>query len=440
MKCKEVYLPIEFFSRELFPKILLAIFLLKEGFTVYLGSQSSINFLNRFKKKKNGTIVLKGGIKNSTLNLYKKIFNNIVVIDEEIAPEIKNPKQIFTRVEKNLINHCSLYVCSNQGSYNYCKKNNLFSSKSKLLGWPRFDLSKNHLRDIFGNEPNKIKEKYKNFFLINSDFKYINEYVIYKEIKKIKKICKEFHINQKLLNKKIYREKLRSKQNLLEFNDFKKIINDISIKNRKFNFVLRAHPTEDYQIMQKHFCKSKNIYVLSPQDDVYPYIFASRGVLHRGCTTAYQALLSNKNIAWVYKNKSENKHKKILFQNSFKIKNEKDFKSWMNKINKRKNKPTLSFRKLLSKNINFLSSKLIAKEINKQHDQKVYFNYIFILKVRFYFFLRKLRYLFRRNNDTKNLKVLKSINLKSLITNYMKKKNIQIKILEISENLYVLRS
>ena len=440
MKNKEIYLPIEFFSRELYAKILISSFFLNKNYTVYLGTKSSIDFLIRFKKYKSGTIVLKGGITKETLNIYKSKFQNIIILDEEIAPETKKFETLL-RVSKELIKDSSMYVCSNRDTYNFLKKNIFYKKKIKFLGWPRFDLAKDIYKKIFLNDCLYIKKKYNNYLLFNSDFLYIDKKIITEQISKIIKVYRDHRIEESNIRKRIIEEKERFKKNFQEFKKFIEFFKMIAKKFQSYNFIIRTHPAEDYELFKKKFCNTKNIFVLPAHDDVYPYIHMAKGILHRGCTTGYQALLAKKHVAAILPDgiRNEHKNKKILFKNSYILKNITDIEKWIKKI---KNKPRIvdkKFQKLLSMNYKSLSSLKLFNEINKLNDKKVHLSIINLGILKTLFSVRNLKHLIFYKKSTKNFSYLDNYNYKEIFENINHLSKKKIKINKLSRNLLIFK-
>ena len=102
----------------------------------------------------------------------------------------------------------------------------------------------------------------------------------------------------------------------------------------------------------------KNIIYIKPSESIDPYIYACSGFLHRGTTTAYQAILANKPLSFIYLDKHVKKihlNKPNLMKESKIIKDPQKFLLWSQRILKKKNN---------KKNIKFQVSKNIINELN----------------------------------------------------------------------------
>ncbi len=424
MKKKNLIIPVEIFARELISKLLIAKYAIANNFIVYLGSHNSIKLLLKSKENKSGIIICKGGVSKDYLDLIKKKISYHIVLDEELAPERDNYKDnIKFRFDLENKKNISYFFVLNNKIKTIAKK--VFSkneTKIYSFGWPRFDLYKKIVKKIFKDDISKIKKKYNKFILINSDFFYTdfnsnNE--INREIKKLKNIGKEYFNSKKQINDRIMIEKKRYKKQKIEFNLFIDKIKKIS-EISKFKLILRSHPAENENNYKKIFSNNKKIIVKAGKDDVTPYIMASKGVLHKGCTTGYQAILLGKKIGFIKLGLYTNnlvKYKKILLKKSFKIKNQKDFLKWIS--NKKDLGNSLKLSSDIRKELNIdkeLASKKIVNFIKKLNLRKEHKLNISLLKYLRIFFLDLFILFFRKKSYfEKNNFFLKDFNFKQKI-------------------------
>ena len=155
-------------------------------------------------------------------------------------------------------------------------------------GWPRNDLINSEFIPLYKNEVIFLKKKYKKFILFNSDF----GTGIF-PLHKIKLLYHSFYKNfpnfQNLLTKQY--------SNSFYFTDFMNFKNFLfklkDLKNLP-NIVFRPHPSEQLEIWKEICNISNKFYIELPTYNVSSIILASNGVLHRGCTTAYNAIIYKK--------------------------------------------------------------------------------------------------------------------------------------------------
>ena len=181
---------------------------------------------------------------------------------------------------------------------------------------------------------------------------------------------------------------------------------------------------------------------------------ASKGVLHRGCSTSFQAFALNKPIAYLKLNpKSKNKFlKRKSYNISYKIFNENDFFNWI-KIKKKHNNFSL-----IKKEINFDTKKhscdKILDIIDDMKIDKEDINYLIEKRsnfkdIIFFYFLELKKYIYvllviskilKRNKDriyftSKIPNGIKKEEATKFMKKIKRKKTHDIKINQISEDL-----
>ncbi len=446
MKKKILIIPVEIFARELSAKLLIARYAIENNFIVYLGTHTSIQLLLNSKKYKSGVIICKGGVSKNYLKLIKKKISYHIVLDEELAPERDNYKNnIEFRFDLENKKNISYFFVLNKKIKKIAEKVFLkYRTKVYSFGWPRFDFYEKTINKLFKTEVNQIKKKYKKFILINSDFFYTDfgsKNELNKEIRKLRKISKDYSNSKKQINEMIFLEKKRFKS--LK-NDFKLFINKIKefSKVSKSKIILRSHPAENEDNYKKIFSNFDNVIVKAGKDDVTPYIIASEGVLHRGCTTGYQAILLRKKIGFIklgrYTNSAFN-YKKILLKQSRKIDNANDFINW-NK-NKKNLMSLVKFSKEIKQELNIdykkSSQKIIKfiKTLNIQNETTLNINYLKYLKL---YIINIFEFISKKNKFEKNNFFLKEYDFKERILSFSKLDSTKLNVRYLTKNLVEL--
>ena len=241
------------------------------------------------------------------------------------------------------------------------------------------------------------------------------------------------------------------------FEDFQYIINffkSVCKKNKNIKILVRAHPSENFMAWRNAFKDTKNLILLKPYDDPHPWIVASKGVLHRGCSTSFQAFALNKPIAYLKLNpKFNNKYlKRKCYEISYKIHNENDFFNLI-KIKKKKNnfsliKKEISFdtkRHSCDKILNIIDNmKLDKEDKNYLTKKKVNFKDVLV-----FYFLQLKNYIYvllvvskilKRNKDRiyftpKIPNGIRKSEAMKFMQKIKRKKTQKIKIDQISEDL-----
>mgnify|MGYP006075112803 FL=1 len=209
----------------------------------------------------------------------------------------------------------------------------------------------------------------------------------------------------------------------------------------------------------------KNIKYIKPTDIIEPYIYACSGFLHRGSTTAYQAILAKKPISFIYLHKHvmENLlYKENLMKSSKIIKNPKNFLAWSKGVFNKKNEDIKISKKIkneLNLDKNYASQVLVKKldSLMCETDEKIDYNFSeitlkdkFIFKIKntikyFFSFLQfEKKVIFNDFKVKKMNKGIQSKEIKNTIKKFNKllKLNIKSKIhvKQISENVVELEA
>lgn len=324
----EIYIPIEIKPREFISQLLLSGELAKLKMRVYLGSKKAIDNLVESKNNKTGIYLYKGG--GSTINKFKKLsqlVSSIAVLDQEISPAFRDYQQIKNRFVKGSLKFVSrLYYVGPEAKKSAREVlDDIDHSKIKSFGWPRIDIWEPALHYIWEEDIKKIKSKYpKPFLFFCSDFgcntkDLVKERCLWVKNRGAKKSFKDikWHIEFYEKNYKRY----------IEFIDYlDKLNSDPEIPN----IIIRPHPSEDHSAWERKVCNFKNIN-LTYEGDVSPWLLASEGLLHRGCTTAIEAAISRKKIAFLTSFSSDHENVSALI--STKINDIQSLKIWINKNN-----------------------------------------------------------------------------------------------------------
>ena len=359
---REIYIPIEIKPREFVSQLLLSGELAKKGLRVYLGNKKSLDKLVENKSASNGVYLYKGG--GGSISKFKNIskkVESIAVLDQEISPAIIDYNFIRNRFVKGCLKYVSrLYLVGNEA-----KKaativlDDFDSSKIKALGWPRVDLWQPSMNKIWSDQIKDIKKKFPEpFILFTSDFgcnteTLLKQIILRMEKRGAKKTKKEIE-----RYKRIY---LQEYKTFLQFIDFLYLL-DADPKIPKI--IVRPHPNEDHLAWQEKVKNLSKVNVVY-EGDVSPWLLASDGLLHRGCTSAIEGAISRKKIGFL-KNFAGDHCKALPALLSPKITDLESLKQWLFSENETIDKIPSHYN-LLSKHVLFpkeKSASLIAKDLS----------------------------------------------------------------------------
>jgi len=448
--------------RELNTYILISIIAAFRGYRIYLGTHFSIFKLLKLKKNSGGVFINKGSVIKSFSQLIKKKCDKLIIIDQEISPGYSNYFYDFSipaRHYEDTLSYVDRYYCINDKVKKIAEKT-LLKENSKLkiiaVGWPRFDIMTNQFSHVFQNHIKKLKKKYKNFILFNSDFGLVS-----KEDIKVFNNTTIFRKATKQFVKKNYKIKNDIKDHAIkDFEKFKIFLLKIVKKIGNKKIVIRPHPAESLLEWEKFSKRSNKIFLEKPNYDVSSAILAATHIIHRGCTTGYQSLVSGKKTAYlnlIKENTMTYHFRPSLLNLSKNVKNESEFYKWIEannklseKIDNKKLKKILNIKKKLSsERILDDVDTLTIKPENKHNTFELYSlyelkyhkikNFLYDILVKFE--IKKERNFSSKFKTHKINKNFDKRNIENVLKKFLKspiffKRNYKIKVRKISDTLF----
>lgn len=289
---KTVYIPIEIKAREFASQVLLASELVRRGARVYIGSKGQIFSVVRDKPRKAGTLLYKGGMGGEHFKKMKRNLNAIAVLDQEASPamlDFRKSCSRFTHDELRFVDR--LYYCSKKISdYVVAAHPLVANGKTRVLGWPRIDLWTDKYRSFWDDELSVIKKRFQSYVLLSSDFGVLSDEDVAWRIKQVSSWNYDTGAKPDLRELEV---KLHSR--VEEFRAMVQWIRELDGEPRMPPIVVRPHPSENHshwKLSLKGLKKTKVIF----EGDITPWLLGSKGLLHRGCTTALQATVMGKRV------------------------------------------------------------------------------------------------------------------------------------------------
>ena len=323
---KEVYIPIEIKPREFSSQVYLSGELAKNGARVFIGSKSAVDRLVFEKHHNQGVYLYKGG--GSQIEKFENIskrVNSIAVLDQEISPALVDYDLIRTRFIAGSLKYVSrLYYVGSELRAEAVKCYTEIDPENILdTGWPRVDLWAPSKLHIWNKEVKEINEKFgDNFILFSADFGANSQMLLEERTKRVELVGAQK--TEHLLE--VIRKQLRDSYK--NFNQFIEFLFQMDADSRIPPIIVRPHPGEDHNIWKektKNLKKTKIVY----QGDITPWLLASNGLLHRGCTTVIEASVSNVKTGFLA-NFSVDNNSSIATKLSPKLKNIEDIVRWVN--------------------------------------------------------------------------------------------------------------
>lgn len=305
-----IYLPVEIKARELKAKVLLATVAAQHGFRTYLGTKSAINNLIQLKEAKAGIFLYKGGMPAEAIDRFKRKVDFFAVLDEEMGPALRNLDHSYkgriypgteTMVDK-------LFLIGESHLKALQRVRPKLVEKAIVTGWPRVDLWRSEFRHSFSKDIAQIRKKFGNYLLFASDFG-INT-------KKRKDLEKRNLFASQYTGDTLDYLLNEIDDTYVDFNEFVKCIRKY---DGDLNFppvIVRPHPSEDINAWKNALNGLRKTRVIF-KGEISPWLYASSGLLHRGCTTAVQAYFSGIPSIYILGGNSEPKIETLTYSLSY---------------------------------------------------------------------------------------------------------------------------
>lgn len=434
MKKYHIYIPIEIFVREINPKILFTLNAINKNYRVYLGTKTGIDRVIKKKiedKNKSGFYFYKSQIvKNRKyIDKIKSAFEKFIIMDEELGVGVSNIKSTLNRRAINVNEIDKFFIIGKIMMKNLIKYKPIFKKKAVVSGWLKYDIYHKKNLNIFSSEVNEIKKKYTDFYLFSSNYGALSNKGLKARIKSNSDI-KKYKDN----------DYFTFKQSIKDFSFLKKSFFIFFKENPKINFIIRPHPSDQLSSDWNVFEKFKNVKIINKYD-IVPWIIASKGLIHRGCTTAIDAFFLKKPLYYFLPNRKILKAEKNL---TYKI---------SNKINNLNLIKTKYFKKVKKQNSEIQkeiyykkpTAELILKELQKikiTKENRISFNYYENFIIYLLPFLGNIKIVLKkyilRHSISKDTKMPKFIDTKNLIEklNSINSKKIKINVKKITREVF----
>lgn len=387
---KIIFLPIEIKSRELKPKLYLAYQALKKDYYCFIGDKAGI--FRSVKYFSPGVYFYKSINFPDTdhIKKIKKLKNIYVVQDEEsgFTHSSKKDLQKYITVRSSKINVSLIDKFFNWGQFDFDewkKRYKDYSYKFCLTGSPRVDLwSPNLIKKIYKKENNHIFLNYgiNIVTIISSNITSKNDLNRYLETDKIW---------FKFRSKKEKENRLKQLKSDLSFHyEFVKMINKISKKNPKINFIVRPHPGESVEDWKKITKKMNSNVILDNNFDITPWLYNSKFVIQSSSSVALQTLIMKKNLI-TYKPDGFNYNRNYPNKFGFIAKDSNKINTILRnkvKLSHKVKKDILLIKKRITNHDQSTAAKEMMMEISKIHRNKEKINLITFSFLSFLYFIK----------------------------------------------------
>ncbi len=288
-------IPVENQVRELDPKLLLACVAARRGFSSIIGPRREMHFhIPAFPH----SIYLSKSITKGSRGVFRtlhRLGHHIAAWDEEALVHLPPATYYRHRLSPVSLGYVSHLLAWGEDNAELWRQYPEFPSekavKISVTGNPRGDLLRPEIRVYYDSEVEKIREKFGDFILINTNFGLVNAY--HADMNLIPPALNNGNKNElgrKAISLGLNRASAEALHNhkYSIFKDFQLLIPKLEKAFPDFNIIVRPHPSENQQIYQDIAAKFKRVKVTN-EGNVVPWLIAAKVLIHNGCTTGVEA-------------------------------------------------------------------------------------------------------------------------------------------------------
>lgn len=286
-------IPVENQVRELDPKLLLACVAANRGFVSIIGFRREIHFhIARFP----GGVYLSKSMTDASDSIFRimhKLGYQVAAWDEEalvhLPPEIYYSRRL-SPVAVKMVAH---FFAWGQDSAELWRNYPHFPPDTPIhvTGNPRCDLLRPDIRPYYTAEVRKIRDRYGDFLLVNTNFNHVNAFSPVQNLfRPPTNADREPKFGRAALG--MTHEYALGLARLKHgvFNAFQKMIPELERAFPALNIVVRPHPTENPEAYQQIAASCRHVHVTNA-GNIVPWLMATRSVIHNGCTTGLEATI-----------------------------------------------------------------------------------------------------------------------------------------------------
>lgn len=290
--------PVEIINRELDFRLFLACLGAHDDNRVWIGRPRTIYSLGSFMQE--GVYVGKnifGLPPNLTLHRYDKLKRRgfkFVHLDEEGAVYRGGAESWRQELRRRFDPTCLAeddYMCT-WGDFQrdfYKSFEPKCSANVRTTGHPRFDLYKPDYRDYYAQAAKRLRERYGDFVLINSNLHRVNHH---EGLECVFSERLNYHAKDSRRRSEFFD---RWRHLSCTFTSFVHLINRLSVEFPDTNIVVRPHPSENKAFYDTAFGDVPNVHAVR-EGSVGPWLLACKAMIHDGCTTGLEAYLADVSI------------------------------------------------------------------------------------------------------------------------------------------------
>jgi surface carbohydrate biosynthesis protein len=277
---RPLIIPVEEQSRELDAKLLLASVAAERGFPVIVGSRHDIHL--QAARLPAGIYYAKS-FRPISLRMFDILCGlgfEIVACDEEGL--LPYPDEIYfeRRVSPETLARISnLFAWGPDDAARFRRYPDFDGTAIHVTGNPRVDLLRPELRAWYADDVNRLRDRFGDFILINTNFGAVNH--------RVSSLVLENQAQVKQPDADSYHSLITHHKAEL-FSHFKEIVPKLSCAFPDVSIVVRPHPVENSQPWIDAAASCSNVHV-GHEGNVIPWLLAAKVLVQNNCTTAVEA-------------------------------------------------------------------------------------------------------------------------------------------------------
>ena len=283
--------PVENQVRELDPKLLLACIAARRGFSVIIGSHREIDL--HISSLPQG-LYLNKSMTDRNLKMFRimeDLGHEILTWDEEALVHLPADTYYSRRLSPIAIRYNSHLFAWGQDNAELWRRYPHLPPEMPIhvTGNPRSDMLRPDLRPFYEPEAEKLRKKYGDFILVNTNFNHVNAFFPAQNLfRPVKNADQTPQFGKAAVGmSREYAEGLRDHKRDI-FKAFKQMIPSLDKAFPDLKIIVRPHPTENQQVYKDIAKDCINVQVTN-EGNVVPWLMAVKAVIHNGCTTGVEA-------------------------------------------------------------------------------------------------------------------------------------------------------
>lgn len=286
---KLIYIPIEIKSREFLAKLILALELACDRYTVIVGKSTEVEKMCILGPSGVylGTSIMQQH--NTVFKRIKRSGSKVIAADEEGLVYYNEEDFKKHKINEQSLENLDYFIVWGKHHEDLVRaKCPNMIGKLRRIGNIRMEILKPQYRFLYEKKVKEIQEKYGKFILINTNFGAYNHY---EGENKYLEIAKNL-VGEDKKDATNRADKIEHQRKVFE--SFVKLAKRLEQEFNDFNIIVRPHPSENVKRWEEAF-KGYKVQVVR-EGNVLPWIISSECIVQQNCTTAIEALCMDKNV------------------------------------------------------------------------------------------------------------------------------------------------